>query len=107
MMRTFTTTASAIALVGTMLTGLSAASAAALPVNSAKLADGQLIQARFVHRGRGFFPGAVVGGLAAGIIGSAIADGAYGYYGPYPYGYYGYGPYPYGGPYWGPYPYRW
>jgi hypothetical protein len=111
-MRTFTTTASAMALVGTMITSLSAASAGTLPVNSAnaKPADsGQVIQARFVGHGRAFFPGAVIGGIAAGIAGAAIADGAYGYYGPYPYGYYYppgyYGPYPYG-PYWGgPYGY--
>jgi hypothetical protein len=106
-MRTITTTASAMALVGAMMASLSVASAGTLPVNStiAKPADGgQVIQARFVGHGRAF-PGAVVGGIAAGIIGSAIANGAYG--GPYPYGYYYppgyYGPYPYG--YYGPYPY--
>jgi hypothetical protein len=63
------------------------------------------IQARWVgHRGWG--PGAVIGGIAAGIAGAAIADGAYGYYAPYgPYAFeepgyiHGYGPY-WGGPYW-------
>jgi hypothetical protein len=87
-----------------VITGaLAPAWAGALPANPHALTatnDGNVIKARWVHHR--WFPGAVVGGLAAGIIGSAIAGSAYPYYEPYPYGYaydpY-YGPY-YPGPYW-------
>jgi hypothetical protein len=84
--------------------------AGAAPVNAGAMksanAHGGVIQARWAGHRFGWGPGAVVGGIAAGIAGAAIADGAYGYYAPYgPYAYdepgyvYGYGPY-WGGPYW-------
>jgi hypothetical protein len=80
--------------------------AGAAPLNAGvmKSADSHnMIQVRWAGRRLGWGPGAVVGGIAAGIAGAAIADGTYGYYapfGPYEPGYvYGYGPY-WGGPYW-------
>ena len=59
------------------------------------------------YRRHGWGPGAVFGGLAAGIIGAGIAATAPRYYYYDDPGYYG-GPYAYyGDPYWGgPYPYR-
>jgi hypothetical protein len=120
-MTTMNRFACAICLGGSLLAAATLpAAAGALPTSVATLrsADaGDVTQVRWGghggwhggwHGGRGgFFPGAVIGGLAAGIIGSA----AYGAYDPYYYGgYYGGGYYPsyayYGAPYYYGRPYR-
>jgi hypothetical protein len=80
---------------------MTVAAAAPLPTSTASVnaaQSGNIVQARF-HRG-----GAAVAGLAAGLIGSAVAANAWGGYG-YPYGYYG-RPYPYYGYYGRPYYHR-
>jgi hypothetical protein len=108
-MSTFGRIASTAAIAATMIGGgLAPSWAGALPANpdlvnavNSGNSDSRVIKARWIrHR---FFPGAVVGGIAAGIVGSAIASSAYPYYEPYPYGY-GYAYDPYDGPYYpGPY----
>ena len=120
-MNTFGKIAGATALAATMLAGTLAPSwAGALPVNSGAMQsqgtgqDTGVIQARWGGRG-GWGPGLIVGGVAAGLAGAAIAGayGPYGYgYGPYAYDYpaYGYAPYDgyYGyGPYWRRHWHRW
>ena len=112
-MTTFRKTVSAAALATAFVAGAAIPSwAGTLPVNSnAMKSEGSVVQARWHggwgHHG-GWVPGAIFGGIAAGIAGATIADGPYyGYYdGPYAYDY----PYGYGGPYYrGPYVYgpRW
>jgi len=120
-MNTFGKIAGATALAATMLAGTLAPSwAGALPVNSGAMQsqgtgqDTGVIQARWGGRG-GWGPGLIVGGVAAGLAGAAIAGayGPYGYgYGPSAYDYpaYGYAPYDgyYGyGPYWRRHWHRW
>jgi hypothetical protein len=109
-MNTFGRRVSTTALAATMVIGaLVPSMAGPLPANSAAIkSQGSVAieQARWVgHRGWG--PGLVFGGIAAGLAGAAIADGVYGPYaygyGPYAYGYDAPDPYVYyrGGPYWG------
>lgn len=108
-MNLFSKQASAALLATTIVAIPSWVSAAPVNAELMKSSDAHgITQARWVGHRFGFGPGAVIGGIAAGIAGAAIADGAYGYYyAPGPYAYYdepgvvvyGYGPY-WGGPYW-------
>ena len=93
-MRKFATHAAALGLAGALALG-TAVPLAAGPLSNAvdlKAAATDTTQIRWRgHRGHGWVPGAVIGGLAAGaIIGSQVyrAD-------PYYYGGYAYEPYPY------------
>ena len=92
-MNTFGKIAGATALAATMLTGtLGSSWAGAVPTNVGTVKstqDAGVVPVRWVgHRGGFWGPGAIIGGVAAGLAGAA----AYGAYGPY-----AYGPYPYGG----------
>ena len=107
-MNTFSKIAGATALAATMLAGtLGSSWAGAVPTNVGTVKatqDAGVVPVRWGHRGW-WGPGAIIGGVAAGLAGVAVAEGVYGpyAYGPYPYGAYDYGYYPgpyYYGPHW-------
>jgi hypothetical protein len=107
-MNTFSKIAGATALAATMLTGtLGSSWAGAVPTNVGTVKstpDAGVVPVRWGHRGW-WGPGAIIGGVAAGLAGAAVAEGVYGpyAYGPYPYGAYDYDYYPgpyYYGPHW-------
>lgn len=110
-MNTFSNIAGATTLAATILTGtLGPSWAGAVPTNVGAVKSTEaagVVPVRWAgHRGGWWGPGAIIGGVAAGLAGAAIAEGVYGpyAYGPYPYGAYaydyGYYPGPYDGPYW-------
>jgi hypothetical protein len=107
-MNTFSKIAGATALAATMLTGtLGSSWAGAVPTDVGTVKstqDADVVPVRWGHRGW-WGPGAIIGGVAAGLAGAAVAEGVYGpyAYGPYPYGAYDYDYYPgpyYYGPHW-------